>query len=70
VWSANVAADVDAAVTAGWSLLAATKAPEEGYGTFAYVQPPSGMIVELVSLAAKQRFDAWFAGGLMGQERV
>ena len=70
VWSQDVGADVDAYLAAGWSLLAATKAPEDGYGTFAYVQPPSGLIVELVAVAAKPRFDAWFAGGLMGQERA
>jgi catechol 2,3-dioxygenase-like lactoylglutathione lyase family enzyme len=69
VWSDDVAADTDAVVAAGWSVAAAAAPPEDGYGTFAYVQPPSGMIVELVSAAARPRFEAWWAGGDLGSAR-
>ncbi len=69
VWSENVAADVDRFVAAGWRVAAAGEAPEKGFGTFAYVVPPSGLVVELVSVAAKPRFEVWFAGGSLGSER-
>ena len=37
--------------------------PPTGYGVFTYVQPPSGMLVELVSTAVQPMFERWFAGG-------
>ena len=30
---------------------------------FTYVQPPSGLLVELVSTAVQPMFERWFAGG-------
>lgn len=69
VWSDDVAAETAAAEAAGWHVAAAATAPEDGYGTFTYVVSPSGLIVELVSSAAKPRFDTWWAGGSMGAER-
>lgn len=69
VWSHDVGADVERFLRAGWHVAAAAVAPEDGFGSFAYVVPPSGLIVELVSLAAKPRFDTWFAGGSLGSDR-
>jgi catechol 2,3-dioxygenase-like lactoylglutathione lyase family enzyme len=69
VWSNDVAADAERFVSAGWSVVAAATAPEDGFGSFAYVAPPSGLIVELVSAAARPRFDTWFAGGTLGSDR-
>lgn len=69
VWSDDVAGETEEAVAAGWRVAAAAKSPEEGYGTFTYVVPPSGLIVELVSSAAVPRFEAWWAGGSLGADR-
>lgn len=66
VWVPDVAAAVDRCSANGWQCVAASKAPEEGYGTFAYVQPPSGMIVEFVIDLARPRFEQWWAGGTLG----
>jgi catechol 2,3-dioxygenase-like lactoylglutathione lyase family enzyme len=69
VWSNDIATDVEQFLSAGWTVIAAAKAPADGFGSFAYVSPPSGLIVELVSAAARSRFDAWFAGGTLGSDR-
>lgn len=69
VWSDDVAADTERCLAAGWRLSAAARAPEDGFGSFVYVEPPSGLIVELVTSAAKPRFETWWAGGPMGGER-
>ena len=37
--------------------------PEEGYGNFAYVQPPNGMLVELVNDDILPMFEQWWAAG-------
>jgi hypothetical protein len=47
-------------------LAMAQASPDKGYGAFTYVQPPSGLIVELVWSAIKPMFDRWFAGGPLG----
>jgi len=69
VWSDDVVGDVDGFRAAGWAVTAAADPPDDGYGSFAYVQSPSGSLVELVTAAAQPRFDAWWAGGAMGSER-
>jgi len=66
VWVADVPAEVEALVADGWRLLAASAPPEDGFGAFAYVAPPSGLIVEVVAERAKPRFEAWWAGGSLG----
>jgi lactoylglutathione lyase len=63
VWVADVAAETQRLVDSGWSLVAAQKSPDEGYGAFTYVAPPSGLIVELVWDAIEPMFQRWFAGG-------
>jgi catechol 2,3-dioxygenase-like lactoylglutathione lyase family enzyme len=66
VWSDDVPGETDALIAAGWTLRLAQVAPEDGYGAFTYVQPPSGLIVELVWSAIKPMFERWFAGGPLG----
>jgi catechol 2,3-dioxygenase-like lactoylglutathione lyase family enzyme len=63
LWSDDVAGETDAFLAAGWTLRIAQRDPADGYGVFTYVQPPSGLLVELVSTAVKPMFDRWFAGG-------
>ena len=69
VWSDDVVGDVDRFRAAGWAVTAAAAAPDDGYGSFAYVESPSGSLVELVTAAAQARFEEWWAGGAMGSER-
>jgi catechol 2,3-dioxygenase-like lactoylglutathione lyase family enzyme len=69
VWSDDIAADAGRFEAAGWQVSAAATPPDEGYGSFAYVRSPAGLIVELVSSAAQPRFDTWFAGGSLGSDR-
>lgn len=69
VWSDDVTADASALTALGWTVTAAASSPEDGYGSFAYVVPPSGPIVELVSSAARPRFESWWSGGVLGHER-
>jgi catechol 2,3-dioxygenase-like lactoylglutathione lyase family enzyme len=66
LWSDDVAADTNALVAAGWKLELAQLAPEDGYGGYTYVQPPSGLLVELVSSKIRPRFESWWAGGTLG----
>jgi catechol 2,3-dioxygenase-like lactoylglutathione lyase family enzyme len=63
VWSDDVRADTEAMLAAGWTLRLAQTSPDDGYGVFTYVQPPSGLLVEFVSSAVAPMFDRWFAGG-------
>ncbi len=62
VWVDDVVSETNALVAKGWRIAAASKSPEEGYGSFTYVVPPSGLIVELVDAAALPRFERWWAG--------
>ena len=50
-------------------LAAAAASPDDDYGVFTYVVPPSGPIIELVWSAMEPRFEAWWAGGTLGNER-
>jgi catechol 2,3-dioxygenase-like lactoylglutathione lyase family enzyme len=63
LWSDDVAGETEALVGAGWTLRLAQRDPADGYGVFTYVQPPSGLLVELVWSGVKPMFDRWFAGG-------
>ena len=63
VWSDDVGGESAELVARGWTLRLAQRPPEEGCGGFTYVQPPSGLIVELVSSAIRPMFERWFAGG-------
>ena len=66
VWSDDVAGETRALVEHGWVVRLAQVDPAHGYGAFTYVQPPSGLLVELVSSAVRPRFERWFAGGSLG----
>ena len=66
VWCDDVAAGTAELVELGWTLRLAQRGPAEGYGSFTYVQPPSGLIVELVWSRIRPMFDRWFAGGPLG----
>jgi catechol 2,3-dioxygenase-like lactoylglutathione lyase family enzyme len=63
VWVDDVAGETKALIAKGWKLAAAGASPENGYGNFTYVVPPSGLIVELVNSAIEPMFERWFAGG-------
>ena len=63
VWVDDVGAETQRAVDAGWAVAAAGRSPDEGYGSYSYVVPPSGPIVELVDAALLPRFERWWAGG-------
>ena len=65
VWVDDVAAETQALIDAGWTLVGAGKRPEDGYGTYTYLAPPSGLIVELVWSAARPMFERWWAGGAL-----
>ncbi|MDE0320655.1 MAG: VOC family protein [Acidimicrobiales bacterium] len=69
VWVDDVAAETERCLHAGWKVAAAAAPPDDGYGVFAYVVPPSGPIVELVWSAIEQRFESWWSGGRLGSER-
>ena len=63
LWVDDVEAETLAAVAAGWDVVAAAAAPDDGFGGFTYIAPPTGMIVELVDARVRPRFEAWWAGG-------
>jgi catechol 2,3-dioxygenase-like lactoylglutathione lyase family enzyme len=63
LWSDDISGETEALVAAGWTLRLAQREPAAGYGVFTYVQPPSGLLVELVSTSVQPMFDRWFAGG-------
>ncbi|MGE3622138.1 MAG: VOC family protein [Acidimicrobiia bacterium] len=62
VWVTDVAEATEQAVAAGWTLLAANKSPEDGYGTFSYVRSPEGFVLEPVNVVRRPFMEAWFAG--------
>jgi len=64
VWVDDVAAEVEAVLGKGWSVALAGTTPDDGYGSFAYVQPPNGTLVELVNDDILPMFEQWWAAGL------
>jgi lactoylglutathione lyase len=63
VWADDVQAETERCVANGWRVAAANVSPEEGYGSYTYVVPPSGPIIELVNGARRLAFETWWAGG-------
>jgi catechol 2,3-dioxygenase-like lactoylglutathione lyase family enzyme len=63
LWSDDVAGETEALLASGCTLRLAQAAPERGYGVFTYLQPPSGLLVELVWSGIRPMFERWFAGG-------
>lgn len=62
-WVEDVAATTELLLDRGWTLEAASRAPEDGYGAFTYVRSPSGVLVEPVSTLVRPAFERWWAGG-------
>ena len=64
VWVDGVDAEADRLISLGWSLEACRNDPDDGdgYGIFAYLQPPCGLLVEVVSREIQPYFQAWWAG--------
>ncbi|MEZ5270844.1 MAG: VOC family protein [Ilumatobacteraceae bacterium] len=63
VWSDDVAGETEALAAAGWELVGAQRSPQDGYGSFTYLRGAGGFILELVTSAARPRFEQWWAGG-------
>lgn len=63
VWVDDVGAETQRCAELGWTVVGASVSPDEGYGGYSYVQPPSGPIVELVWSVMLPRFESWWAGG-------
>jgi Glyoxalase/Bleomycin resistance protein/Dioxygenase superfamily len=66
VWTDDVAGETTKLVDAGWSLVGAHRDPSDGngYGVFSYIQPPSGLIVELVDRSVLPMFEKWWAAAV------
>jgi hypothetical protein len=60
VWVDDVPAETHRLLDEGWHLVAAQAGPEDGFGRFTYLAPPSGLIVELVDVALKPHFEDWW----------
>jgi catechol 2,3-dioxygenase-like lactoylglutathione lyase family enzyme len=65
VWVDSVAETTKDLMAKGWTFIAAQAGPDQGYGTYSYLQSPSGLVVEPVWAAAKPRFEKWWATGSM-----
>jgi len=63
VWVDDVKGETERLLALDWELLGSARSPEEGYASMAYLAPPSGTIIELVTSANKPRFERWYAGG-------
>ena len=68
LWTGDVAAESQDALAAGWTCAAAAMSPDDGFGPWAYLQPPSGMLVELVSTDLLAVFEPWWSAGLQQRE--
>ena len=67
IWVDAVAEETDRRVKAGWRIVGSQRDPGDGkgYGVFSYVQPPSGLIVELVDRAVLPHFEQWWGAALV-----
>lgn len=60
VWVDDLPGEIAVLVARGWKVLAAGAAPEQGYGTLAYIAPPMpGLLVELVSTQLLDAITEW-----------
>lgn len=66
IWVDDVVSTTEQMLSAGWTLVACNKAPDQGYGTFSYVRSPEGFLVEPVSGARRAEMERWFAGAPLG----
>ena len=63
LWCDDLVGETERLIAGGWTLRLAQRDPADGYGVFTYVQPPSGLMVELVSTSVQPMFQRWFDGG-------
>lgn len=63
-WVDDVVGDTGRLVAQGWRLAIAHRSPDEGLGWFAYVESPTGVLVELVDRAIAPGFERWWAAAL------
>ncbi len=60
VWTDDLPGEVERLLSAGWHIVAAGAAPEDGYGPICYIAPPMpGLLVELISTVLKPIIDEW-----------
>lgn len=66
VWADDVQGETDRLMSLGWTLVGAQHDPSagNGVGVFTYLQPPSGLIVELVDAAVLPHFESWWSDAL------
>lgn len=66
LWTDDLTSETDRLVGSGWALVGAQSDPGDGagYGVFSYLQPPSGLIVELVDRAVLGFFTEWWDAAL------
>ncbi len=62
VWVDDVADTARGLVSKGWIIEMAAASPEEGYGLFAYIRSPAGVVFEPVSTVARKQHEQWWAG--------
>lgn len=64
-WVDDVSSTAASLLDRGWNLVVSGASPERGFGGFSYFRPPNeGMLVEIVSSAAKPRFENWWSGAI------
>jgi lactoylglutathione lyase len=61
VWVDDLPAEARRLVASGWDVVAAQAPPVDGFGLYAYLAPPSGLLVELVDVAIEPHFQAWWS---------
>jgi len=66
IWADDVPAETERLMSLGWDLVGAQHDPasDQGFGMFTYLQPPSGLIVELVDSAVLPHFEQWWSDAL------
>ena len=62
MWVGDISARVRSLQESGATLMAAARAPSEGFGNYAYLKIPAVGVIELVSLDVRPRMEAWWAG--------
>ena len=67
IWVDSVAEETDQLISSGWTLVGAQRDPNDGngFGAFSYLQPPSGLIIELVDRAVLPFFEQWWGAALL-----
>ena len=67
LWVDDVGGETERIAAAGWTVVGAQRRPDDGYGAFSYVQPPCGLIVELVDRRLLGHFEAWWRAATDGR---